>query len=56
VRLIFENTGLLGHQCDAFPMAYIASKPGNRMNQVMKTLTIVSSIFAPSPSSPASMG
>ncbi|MCT0201815.1 magnesium/cobalt transporter CorA [Synechococcus sp. CS-603] len=46
VRLIFENTELLRHQCDAVSDAYIAST-GNRMNQVMKTLTIVSSIFAP---------
>lgn len=46
VRLIFENTELLRHQCDAVSDAYMAST-GNRMNQVMKTLTIVSSIFAP---------
>lgn len=46
VALIFENCELLRHQCDAVTDAYMAST-GNRMNQVMKTLTIVSSIFAP---------
>ncbi len=46
VALIFENGELLRHQCDAVTDAYMAST-GNRMNQVMKTLTIVSSIFAP---------
>lgn len=46
VDLLFENTELLRQQCDAVTDAYMAST-GNRMNQVMKTLTIVSSIFAP---------
>lgn len=34
------------HQADAVTDAYMAST-GNRMNQIMKTLTIVSTIFAP---------
>ncbi len=46
VSMIFENGELLRHQCDAVTDAYMASM-GNRMNQVMKTLTIVSTIFAP---------
>jgi magnesium transporter len=46
VGLIFENAELLRHQCDAVSDAYMASA-SNRMNQVMKTLTIVASIFAP---------
>jgi len=46
VTLLFETTELLRNQCDAITQAYAASV-GNRMNQVMKTLTIVASIFAP---------
>jgi magnesium transporter len=46
VELLFENCELLRHQCDAITQAYAASV-GNRMNQVMKTLTILTSIFAP---------
>jgi magnesium transporter len=46
VELLFQNCELLRHQCDAITQAYAASV-GNRMNQVMKTLTILTSIFAP---------
>jgi len=46
VELLFENCELLRHQCDAITQSYSASV-GNRMNQVMKTLTILTSIFAP---------
>ncbi|MEB3322301.1 MAG: magnesium/cobalt transporter CorA [Synechococcaceae cyanobacterium] len=46
VELLFENCELLRAQCDAITQAYAASV-GNRMNQVMKTLTILTSIFAP---------
>ena len=46
VELLFENCELLRNQCDAITQAYTASV-GNRMNQVMKTLTILTSIFAP---------
>ena len=46
VELLFENCELLRSQCDAITQAYGASV-GNRMNQVMKTLTILTSIFAP---------
>jgi magnesium transporter len=46
VDLLFENCELLRHQCDAITHAYAATV-GNRMNQVMKTLTILTSIFAP---------
>lgn len=46
VELLFGNCELLRHQCDAITQAYAASV-GNRMNQVMKTLTILTSIFAP---------
>jgi len=46
VELLFENCELLRHQCDAITQTYAASV-GNRMNQVMKTLTILTSIFAP---------
>jgi magnesium transporter len=46
VHLIFEQCELLRHQCDAITDTYAASV-GNRMNQIMKTLTIISSIFAP---------
>ncbi|MFZ9229960.1 MAG: magnesium/cobalt transporter CorA [Prochlorococcaceae cyanobacterium] len=46
VELLFEHIELLRGQCDAITQAYAASV-GNRMNQVMKTLTILTSIFAP---------
>lgn len=46
VELLFDSTELLRHQCDAITQTYGASV-GNRMNQVMKTLTILTSIFAP---------
>ena len=46
VHLIFEQCELLRHHCDAITDTYAASV-GNRMNQIMKTLTIISSIFAP---------
>jgi len=46
VELLFDTTDLLRNQCDAITQAYSASV-GNRMNQVMKTLTILTSIFAP---------
>ncbi len=43
---LFEVSEWLRHQCDAVNQAYMASV-SNRMNQVMKTLTIISVIFAP---------
>jgi magnesium transporter len=46
VELLFESAELLRNQCDAITQVYAASI-GNRMNQVMKTLTILTSIFAP---------
>ncbi len=46
VDLLFENGELLRSQCDSITQAYSASV-GNRMNQVMKTLTILTSVFAP---------
>ena len=46
VELLHENCELLRNQCDAISQAYAASV-ANRMNQVMKTLTILTSIFAP---------
>jgi magnesium transporter len=46
VELLFDTIDLLRTQCDAITQAYAASV-GNRMNQVMKTLTILTSIFAP---------
>ena len=46
VELLHENCELLRNQCDAISQAFAASV-GNRMNQVMKTLTILTSIFAP---------
>ena len=46
VDQIFESCEILRHQCDAVTEAHMAST-GNRMNQIMKTLTIVSTIFAP---------
>lgn len=46
VEMLFDQCELLRAQCDAITQAYAASV-GNRMNQVMKTLTILTSIFAP---------
>ena len=46
VDLLFDSTELLRSQCDAITQTYAASI-GNRMNQVMKTLAILTSIFAP---------
>ena len=46
VELLFDSTELLRSQCDAITRAYAASA-GNRMNQVMKMLAILTSIFAP---------
>ncbi len=46
VEMLFDQCELLRSQCDAITQAYAASV-GNRMNQVMKTLTILTSIFAP---------
>ena len=46
VELLHENCELLRNQCDALSQAYAASV-ANRMNQVMKTLTILTSLFAP---------
>ncbi|MFO7629024.1 MAG: CorA family divalent cation transporter [Prochlorococcaceae cyanobacterium] len=44
--LLYDNGELLRHQSDAITQAYAATI-GNRMNQVMKTLTILTSVFAP---------
>ena len=46
VQLLYENCEMLRNQCDAITQAYSVGI-GNRMNQVMKTLTILTSIFAP---------
>lgn len=46
IEQVFESCELLRHQCDAVTAAHMAST-GNRMNQIMKTLTIISAIFAP---------
>jgi magnesium transporter len=46
VQLLYENCEMLRNQCDAITQAYNVGV-GNRMNQVMKTLTILTSIFAP---------
>jgi magnesium transporter len=43
---LFEVSEWLRQQCDAVNQAYMASV-GNRMNQVMKTLTIISVVYAP---------
>ena len=43
---LFETAELLRHQCDGVTGTYMASI-SNRMNQVMKMLTIVQSIFVP---------
>lgn len=46
LQLLYENCEMLRNQCDAITQAYNVVI-GNRMNQVMKTLTILTSIFAP---------
>ncbi len=46
VAHLFDTCEMLRHQCDSVTEAHVAST-GNRMNQIMKTLTIVSTIFAP---------
>jgi magnesium transporter len=46
VQLLHENCEMLRNQCDAITQAYSVGI-SNRMNQVMKTLTILTSIFAP---------
>ena len=46
VEVLFETAELLRHQCDGVTGTYMASI-SNRMNQVMKVLTIISSIFVP---------
>jgi magnesium transporter len=46
VELLFDSTDLLRNQCDGITNGYTAGV-GNRMNQVMKTLTMITSIFAP---------
>ena len=44
--VVFETAEVLRHQCDGVTASYMASI-SNRMNQVMKVLTIISSIFVP---------
>lgn len=46
VEQIHEQTEMLRHQCDAVTATFMANT-NNRMNQVMKTLAVISSIFAP---------
>lgn len=46
VETLFGACELLRYHCDSVTDAYLASI-GNRMNQVMKTLAIITSIFAP---------
>lgn len=46
VQLLYENCEMLRNQCDVITQAYSVGI-SNRMNQVMKTLTILTSIFAP---------
>lgn len=46
VEVLFDVAELLRHQCDGVTATYMASI-SNRMNQVMKMLTIVQSIFVP---------
>ncbi len=46
VDQIYEQTEMLRHQCDAVTATFMANT-NNRMNQVMKTLAVISSIFAP---------
>ena len=46
VEQIYNSCEILRQQCDAVTDAHLAST-SHRMNQIMKTLTIVSTIFAP---------
>ena len=46
VDVVFETAEVLRHQCDGLTASYMASI-SNRMNQVMKVLTVISSIFVP---------
>jgi len=46
VEQLVDQTEMLRHQCEAITATYMANS-ANRMNQVMKTLTILSSIFTP---------
>lgn len=46
VDVVFETGEVLRHQCDGVTASYMASI-SNRMNQVMKVLTVISSIFVP---------
>ena len=46
VDVVFETAEVLLHQCDGVTASYMASI-SNRMNQVMKVLTVISSIFVP---------
>ena len=46
VDVVFETAEVLRHQCDGVTASYVASI-SNRMNQVMKVLTVISSIFVP---------
>lgn len=46
VEQLVEQTEILRHQCDAITGTFMAIS-ANRMNQVMKTLAILSSIFTP---------
>lgn len=46
IERLFEGCEILRHQCDGVVEAHMASM-GNRMNQIMKALAIVSTIFAP---------
>jgi magnesium transporter len=46
VEQLVDQTEMLRHQCDAITQTFMAIS-ANRMNQVMKTLAILSSIFTP---------
>ena len=46
VDVALETAEVLRHQCDGVTASYMASI-SNRMNQVMKVLTVISSIFVP---------
>jgi magnesium transporter len=46
VEQLVDQTEILRHQCEAITATYMANS-ANRMNQVMKTLAILSSIFTP---------
>jgi len=46
VEQLVDQTEILRHQCDAITGTFMAIS-ANRMNQVMKTLAILSSIFTP---------